>query len=48
MGGRDSVLSNLLMPIAVAVATVGLNAANNEGILAAQIVGSSGDSASKK
>ena len=37
--GWDSVLSILQMPNGVPVATVALNAANNAGILAAQIVG---------
>ncbi len=39
--GWDSVLSILQMPNGVPVATVALNAAQNAGILAAQIVGSS-------
>ena len=39
--GWDSVLSILQMPNGVPVATVALNAAQNAGILAAQIIGSS-------
>src|SRR5881394_2873822 len=39
--GWDSVLSILQMPNGVPVATVALNAAENAGILAAQIIGSS-------
>ncbi len=39
--GWDSILSILQMPNGVPVATVALNAAQNAGILAAQIVGSS-------
>ena len=42
--GWDSVLSILQMPNGVPVATVALNAAQNAGILAAQIIGT-GDSA---
>ena len=38
--GWDSVLSILLMPGGVPVATVALNGAKNAGILAAQIIGS--------
>src|SRR5689334_2038450 len=38
--GWDSVLSILQMPNGVPVATVALNAAQNAGILAAQIIGS--------
>jgi 5-(carboxyamino)imidazole ribonucleotide mutase len=37
--GLDSVLSILQMPPGIPVATVGINAAQNAGILAAQIVG---------
>jgi len=37
--GLDSILSILQMPPGVPVATVGLNAAQNAGILAAQIIG---------
>ncbi len=39
--GWDSVLSILQMPIGVPVATVALDGAENAGILAAQIIGSS-------
>jgi 5-(carboxyamino)imidazole ribonucleotide mutase len=38
--GLDSILSILQMPPGVPVATVGINAAQNAGILAAQIIGS--------
>ena len=41
--GWDSILSILQMPNGVPVATVALNAAQNAGILAAQIIGSSND-----
>ena len=41
MDGWDSVLSILQMPNGVPVATVALNAAQNAGILAAQILGAS-------
>ena len=41
MDGWDSVLSILQMPNGVPVATVALNAAQNAGILAVQIIGSS-------
>jgi len=46
--GWDSVLSILQMPNGVPVATVALNAAKNAGILAAQIIGSSDETVSKK
>lgn len=46
--GWDSVLSILQMPNGVPVATVALNAARNAGILAAQIIGCSDESISKK
>lgn len=46
--GWDSVLSILQMPSGVPVATVALNGAKNAGILAAQIIGSSDKSISKK
>src|SRR5687768_16003775 len=46
--GWDSVLSILQMPNGVPVATVALNAAKNAGILAAQIIGSSDETISKK
>ena len=39
--GWDSILSILQMPPGVPVATVGLDAARNAGILAAQILGAS-------
>jgi 5-(carboxyamino)imidazole ribonucleotide mutase len=39
--GLDSVLSILQMPPGIPVATVGINAAQNAGILAAQIIGTS-------
>ena len=42
--GWDSVLSILQMPNGVPVATVALNAAQNAGILAAQIIGTSDQS----
>ena len=41
MEGLDSLLSIVQMPPGVPVATVGINAAKNAGILAAQIIGSS-------
>jgi 5-(carboxyamino)imidazole ribonucleotide mutase len=37
--GLDSILSILQMPPGIPVATVGVNAAENAGILAAQIIG---------
>ena len=46
--GWDSVLSILQMPNGVPVATVALNAAQNAGILAAQIIGSSDTKVFKK
>lgn len=46
--GWDSVLSILQMPNGVPVATVALNAAQNAGILAAQIIGTSDDKLQKK
>ncbi len=46
--GWDSVLSILQMPNGVPVATVALNAAKNAGILAAQVIGTSDESVSKK
>lgn len=39
LGGLDSVLSILQMPPGIPVATVGIDAAQNAGILAAQIIG---------
>ena len=41
--GLDAVLSILQMPPGVPVATVGINAAQNAGILAAQIIGAGDD-----
>lgn len=46
--GWDSVLSILQMPNGVPVATVALNAAQNAGILAAQILGASDEAIQKK
>jgi len=46
--GWDSVLSILQMPNGVPVATVALNAEKNAGILAAQIIGASNETVSKK
>jgi 5-(carboxyamino)imidazole ribonucleotide mutase len=46
--GWDSILSILQMPNGVPVATVALNAAQNAGILAAQIIGSSDPSVLKR
>ena len=46
--GWDSILSILQMPNGVPVATVALNAAKNAGILAAQIIGTSDETTSKK
>ena len=46
--GWDSILSILQMPNGVPVATVALNAAQNAGILAAQIIGSSNEKNKKK
>jgi 5-(carboxyamino)imidazole ribonucleotide mutase len=46
--GWDSILSILQMPNGVPVATVALNAAKNAGILAAEIIGTSDESVSKK
>lgn len=46
--GWDSILSILQMPNGVPVATVALNAAQNAGILAAQIIGSSNKTVLKK
>lgn len=46
--GWDSVLSILQMPNGVPVATVALNAAQNAGILAAQILGASDEAVQKK
>jgi 5-(carboxyamino)imidazole ribonucleotide mutase len=46
--GWDSILSILQMPNGVPVATVALNAGKNAGILAAEIIGSSDETISKK
>jgi 5-(carboxyamino)imidazole ribonucleotide mutase len=46
--GWDSVLSILQMPNGVPVATVALNAAQNAGILAAQIIGSADSKVQKR
>ena len=46
--GWDSVLSILQMPNGIPVATVALNAAKNAGILAAQILGTSDETISKR
>ena len=46
--GWDSILSILQMPPGVPVATVGLDAARNAGILAAQIIGASDDGVAQK
>ncbi len=46
--GWDSVLSILQMPNGVPVGTVALNASKNAGILAAEILGTSDESVSKK
>ena len=39
MGGLDSLLSIVQMPSGIPVATVGVNAGENAGLLAAQILG---------
>jgi 5-(carboxyamino)imidazole ribonucleotide mutase len=46
--GWDSVLSILQMPNGVPVATVALNAANNAGLLAAQIIGTANQQVADK
>jgi 5-(carboxyamino)imidazole ribonucleotide mutase len=46
--GLDSIFSILQMPPGIPVATVGVNAAQNAGILAAQILGSGDDDIMKK
>jgi len=46
--GLDSILSILQMPPGVPVATVGLNAAQNAGILAAQIIGTGDEEVMKE
>ena len=47
LDGLDSLLSIVQMPPGVPVATVGINAAKNAGLLAAQIIGS-GDAAMQR
>jgi len=47
LDGMDSLLSIVQMPPGVPVATVGINAARNAGLLAAQIIGS-GDAETQK
>lgn len=46
--GLDSIFSILQMPPGIPVATVGVNAAQNAGILAAQIIGAGDESAMKE
>lgn len=46
--GIDSILSILQMPPGIPVATVGINAAQNAGILAAQIIATGDDTVMKK
>jgi 5-(carboxyamino)imidazole ribonucleotide mutase len=46
--GMDSLLSIVQMPAGIPVATVGIDNANNAGILAARIIGSSDASVAKK
>jgi 5-(carboxyamino)imidazole ribonucleotide mutase len=48
LDGMDSLLSIVQMPPGVPVATVGVNAAKNAGLLAAQIIGSGDDAMQKK
>lgn len=48
LGGVDSLYSIVSMPPGVPVATVGINAAKNAGLLAAQIIGSSDQKISQK
>lgn len=48
LDGMDSLLSIVQMPFGVPVATVAINGAKNAGILAAQIIGTSDESISKK
>jgi 5-(carboxyamino)imidazole ribonucleotide mutase len=48
MEGLDSLLSIVQMPPGIPVATVGVNAAKNAGILAAQIIGTSDKDIQKK
>jgi 5-(carboxyamino)imidazole ribonucleotide mutase len=48
LDGMDSLLSIVQMPPGVPVATVGINAAKNAGLLAAQILGVNDDAMQKK
>jgi 5-(carboxyamino)imidazole ribonucleotide mutase len=48
LDGMDSLLSIVQMPPGVPVATVGINAAKNAGLLAAQIISSGDDAMQKK
>jgi len=48
LDGMDSLLSIVQMPPGVPVATVGINAARNAGLLAAQIIGSGDDAFQNK
>jgi 5-(carboxyamino)imidazole ribonucleotide mutase len=48
LDGMDSLLSIVQMPPGVPVATVGVNAAKNAGILAAQILGAADEAVQKK
>jgi len=48
LDGMDSLLSIVQMPPGVPVATVGINAARNAGLLAAQILGTGDDALQKK
>lgn len=48
LDGWDSILSMLQMPAGIPVATVALNGAENAGILAAQIIGTSDKNIEKK
>jgi 5-(carboxyamino)imidazole ribonucleotide mutase len=48
LDGMDSLLSIVQMPPGVPVATVGINAARNAGLLAAQVIGSGDEEMQKK
>jgi 5-(carboxyamino)imidazole ribonucleotide mutase len=48
LDGMDSLLSIVQMPPGVPVGTVGINAARNAGLLAAQIIGSGNEAMQKK
>lgn len=48
IGGVDALYSTVQMPPGIPVATVGINAAKNAGILAAQIIGAGDDAARAK